>query len=101
MYFLDDFIQDYKKNSYKYSYEKAETFEHHVYWFDFYIKNKFLTNAKGLISDARKKFPDKEKFITKLEAKLISFEKKYSSEFGKIKVVVDKNNRLAHIEMLV
>lgn len=99
--FLTEFIQDYQENRYKYNPDFSVEFDHYAYWFDFYIKNKFLPNAKNIIWIMRNKFIDREKDVSKLEKKLNNFEKKYMDEYGKIKVVVDKNNKLKHIELLV
>ncbi|MFZ5341140.1 MAG: hypothetical protein ACOZBL_00795 [Patescibacteria group bacterium] len=55
--FLNEFLEDYKDNSYKYSYEKSEKIEHFSYWFEFYVKNNLLKNASSVIDEIEKRFP--------------------------------------------
>lgn len=98
--FLNDFLEDYQKNSYKYSYDKSEQIEHYVYWFDFYVKNSLLKNASQVITQMDEKFPENKEW-TSLRKKLEKLQKKYSNEYEKTKWVVEKNNKLKHIEWLV
>ncbi|MEF2175416.1 MAG: type II secretion system F family protein [Candidatus Absconditabacteria bacterium] len=99
--FLMKFLNDYNKFSFKYDYDKCASFDSYKYWFDYYLKNNFLTKSEQVLSDIKMKFPEQVKSIQQLEK---SFEKKkrdYSAEFGKIKSNVEKSNQLKYIEMLV
>lgn len=99
--FLMKFLNDYNKFSFKYDYDKCASFDSYKYWFDYYLKNNFLTKSEQVLSDIKMKFPEQVKSIQQLEK---SFEKKkrdYSAEFWKIKSNVEKSNQLKYIEMLV
>ncbi len=91
--FLSDFIEDYKKSAYKYNYLESTEFPHFAYWFNFYLKNKFLDRAKEVLEDTRKQFPE-DKRIKKLEKKLNKEKSWYKEEYLRIKYETDRKDKI-------
>jgi len=98
--FLSDFIEDYKKSAYKYNYIESTELHHFEYWFNFYLKNKFLDRAKEVLNDAKKKFPEHKK-IKKLAKKLNKEKSWYKEEYQRIKYETDRKDKIMSIENLI
>ncbi len=98
--FLSDFIEDYKKSAYKYNYLESTELPHFIYWFNFYLKNKFLKRAKEVLNDAETKFPD-DKRIKKLKKRLKKEKSWYKEEYQRIKWETDRKDKIISIENLI
>jgi len=100
VYFLSNFIEDYRNSAYKYDYSKSTEFDHYKYWFDFYMKSKLLTQADKTFNDVKSKFPEDSRLLL-LEKKLLSYKSKYLDEFNNTRKIVDRNNKLRNIEFMI
>lgn len=99
--FLDKFIKSYNSYSYKFTYDKCEVFDHYNYWFNFYMKNNYLTNAESVIKDMQKKFPWQEKELNKLIARLSKYRTSYEFQEENLRKSILKKNKFKTIELLI
>ncbi len=98
--FFIKFIEDLSKNSYKYNYNKANSFKEFKYWYDFYVDNKLFSQAKNIIDQMEnKKIWDKK--ISKLKKNLEKNEIAYEKEYKRIEGSMKKENIIRSIEYMV
>lgn len=99
--FLYKFLNDYKKNAYKYNYYQVSKFKDYEYWFNYYISNNVLEKAEKTLVDMRDNFPKKIKTIKAKKKKLNKIKQNYQKEYKKIKEKEERDNRLKKIEKLI
>lgn len=99
--YLQDFLEEYRQEAYKFDYNKSTELGHFLYWFGFYIKNNLLTRAAETLVDIRHNFPKETKILEKCKQKLDKHRGEYTKEFALIKSNIEKTNKLKKVELLM
>ena len=97
---LEKLREDYKKNAYKYNYNACEKLQHFLYWYDFYLKNKFFDKVKQVLQDIRK-HTDDINLYRKLLKKYEQEKKKYEESREKLLKEIEYEQRRWYIEYLI